>query len=65
LTRGQSAITELINTVAPPISEHETLQVWLAHDMVGYDGVTSVVEAGVAKVSCGGLIRFTRRELER
>lgn len=50
LSRGQSAITDLINTVAPPISEHETLQVWLAHEMVGYDGVTGVVESGVARI---------------
>lgn len=44
------ALTELINTVAPPISEHEVVQVWMTHRMKGYDGVESVVYQGVMKV---------------
>ena len=43
LTNTQSALTQLINTVAPPISAHETLELWLAHPMTGYAGVESVV----------------------
>ena len=39
----QSALTQLINTVAPPISAHETLELWLCHPMVGYAGVEGVV----------------------
>lgn len=46
------ALNELINTVAPPISEHEVVQVWMTHRMKGYDGVESVVYQGVEKVSC-------------
>jgi hypothetical protein len=45
------ALTELINTVAPPISEHEVVQVWMTHRMKGYDGVESVVYQGIMKVS--------------
>jgi hypothetical protein len=43
LTQANSTFTTIINTVAPPISEHETLELWLAHPMVGYDGVEGVV----------------------
>jgi hypothetical protein len=38
-----STLTTILNTVAPPISAHETLELWLAHPMVGYQGVESVV----------------------
>lgn len=51
VTRGQSALTEIINTVAPPISEHEVLQVWFSHDMKGYDGVENVVYSAIESVS--------------
>ena len=54
LSRGQSAISEIINTVAPPISEHEVLQVWFSHDMKGYDGVDNVVYAAIQAVSQPG-----------
>lgn len=54
LSRGQSAISEIINTVAPPISEHEVLQVWFSHDMKGYDGVDNVVYAAIQAVSQTG-----------
>ena len=40
---GLSTLTELLNAVAPPISEHEVIQVWLSHDMKGYDGIESLV----------------------
>lgn len=32
-----------MNTVAPPISEHETLELWLTHPLIGYAGVEGVV----------------------
>ncbi|KAJ9092949.1 hypothetical protein QFC19_008547 [Naganishia cerealis] len=50
LQRGQSALSEIINTVAPPISEHEVLQVWFSHDMKGYDGVENVVYSAVENI---------------
>ncbi|WVO18301.1 hypothetical protein L204_106016 [Cryptococcus depauperatus] len=39
----QSTLTTILDTVAPPISEHETLELWLSHPMKGYAGVESVV----------------------
>lgn len=44
-------MNEILNVVAPPISEHEVIQVWLSHDMEGYDGVESVVYRALARVS--------------
>lgn len=51
VTRGQSALSDIINTVAPPIGEHEVLQVWFSHDMKGYDGVEGVVLNAIEAVS--------------
>jgi len=47
---GLSTFTEILNVVAPPISEHEVIQVWLSHDMQGYEGVESVVYRGLSKI---------------
>lgn len=53
-----------MNVVAPPIAEHEVIQVTLSHDMIGYDGVETLVYRGLARVgSCRpnpGLIKPTR-----
>lgn len=43
LTQANSTFTTFINTVAPPISAHETIELWLTHPLVGYDGVEGVV----------------------
>ncbi|KAF8591971.1 hypothetical protein K439DRAFT_1401418 [Ramaria rubella] len=45
-----STFTDILNVVAPPISEHEVIQVWLSHDMRGYDGVESLVYQALTKV---------------
>lgn len=50
---GFSTLNEILNVVAPPISEHEVIQVWLSHDMEGYDGVESVVYRALARVCLG------------
>ncbi|KAK7694393.1 hypothetical protein QCA50_001579 [Cerrena zonata] len=47
---GLSTLTDLLNVVAPPISEHEVIQVWLSHDMKGYEGVESLVYRALARV---------------
>ena len=47
---GLSTLTDILNVVAPPISEHEVIQVWLSHDMKGFDGVESLVYRSLAKV---------------
>jgi hypothetical protein len=48
---GLSALTDILNAVAPPIAEHEVIQVWLSHDMEGYDGVETLVYRALSRVS--------------
>jgi hypothetical protein len=48
---GLSTLTDILNVVAPPISEHEVIQVWLSHDMRGYEGIESLVYRALARVS--------------
>lgn len=47
---GLSTFTEILNVVAPPISEHEVIQVWLSHDMQGYEGVETLVYTALARI---------------
>lgn len=47
---GISTFTDILNVVAPPISEHEVIQVWLSHDMQGYEGVETLVYRALARV---------------
>ncbi|KAL0072191.1 hypothetical protein AAF712_001115 [Marasmius tenuissimus] len=47
---GLSTLTDILNVVAPPIAEHEVIQVWLSHDMKGYDGVETLVYRSMARV---------------
>ncbi len=50
---GLSTLTDILNVVAPPISEHEVIQIWLSHDMRGYDGVESLVYRSLSRVRDG------------
>jgi len=45
-----AAFTDILNVVAPPISEHEVIQIWLSHDMEGYEGVENLVYRALARV---------------
>ena len=45
-----STATDILNVVAPPISEHEVIQVLLSHDMQGYDGVETLVYRALLRV---------------
>ena len=45
-----STLTSILNTVAPPISAHETLELWLSHPMSGYSGVEGVVYRAWMKI---------------
>ncbi|KAH7914494.1 maintenance of telomere capping protein 1 [Hygrophoropsis aurantiaca] len=47
---GLSTLTDILNVVAPPISEHEVIQVWLSHDMKGYDGIESLVYRALTRI---------------
>ncbi|KAF9358613.1 hypothetical protein BGX26_001305 [Mortierella sp. AD094] len=45
-----SSMTTVLDVIAPPIAEHEVVEIWLAHDMVGYVGVESLVYRAFSKV---------------
>ncbi|KAF9185643.1 hypothetical protein BGZ51_002528 [Haplosporangium sp. Z 767] len=45
-----SSMTTVLDVIAPPIAEHEVVEVWLAHDMIGYVGVESLVYRAFSKV---------------
>ncbi|KAI8995360.1 maintenance of telomere capping protein 1, partial [Trametes punicea] len=47
---GLSTLTDILNVVAPPISEHEVIKVWLSHDMRGYEGVESIVYRALSRI---------------
>ncbi|KAF8213408.1 maintenance of telomere capping protein 1 [Mycena galopus ATCC 62051] len=47
---GLSTLTDILNVVAPPISEHEVIQVWLSHDMKGYEGIEQLVYRALARI---------------
>jgi hypothetical protein len=48
---GLSTLNDILNVVAPPISEHEVIRVWLSHDMRGYDGIESLTFRSLSRVS--------------
>ncbi|GAA5924780.1 uncharacterized protein JCM15063_005730 [Sporobolomyces koalae] len=59
------SLTDLLNAVAPPIAEHEVIQVSLSHDMKGYDGVENLVYRGFSKIMDqieGGTLMVNRAE---
>ncbi|KAF9437165.1 hypothetical protein BGZ76_001775 [Entomortierella beljakovae] len=45
-----NSMTTVLDVIAPPIAEHEVVEIWLAHDMVGYVGVESIVDRAFSKV---------------
>ncbi|KAG6866817.1 hypothetical protein C0991_008753 [Blastosporella zonata] len=47
---GLSTLTDILNVVAPPISEHEVIQIWLSHEMQGYNGVESLVYRALSRI---------------
>ncbi|PWN41121.1 hypothetical protein IE81DRAFT_324841 [Ceraceosorus guamensis] len=54
---------EIINAVAPPISEHEVIQVTLSHDIIGYDGIADVVFKVLQSVMEAQMDRGTEQQL--
>lgn len=42
-SRALPTVTNLLHTLAPPISEHEQLRIHLTHDLVGYPTLETVV----------------------
>ncbi|KAL7009173.1 hypothetical protein EMMF5_001371 [Cystobasidiomycetes sp. EMM_F5] len=47
---GMKAFREVIDAVAPPIAEHEVIEVNLSHDMKGYEGVETLVYRALSKI---------------
>ncbi|OQE38905.1 hypothetical protein PENCOP_c007G05450 [Penicillium coprophilum] len=48
--RAIPTFTNLIHTLAPPISSHERLQIHVTHDMSGYPGIDPLVYAVFSRV---------------
>ncbi|KAG1324616.1 hypothetical protein G6F62_008995 [Rhizopus arrhizus] len=42
-TRLRSLTTTILDTVTPPISDHEFVEIWLSYKMTGYTGLESLV----------------------
>ncbi|CAO3594074.1 unnamed protein product [Absidia cylindrospora] len=49
-TNLRQLTTQIMETVAPPISEHELVEVWLSHDGAGYQGMEALVYRAFARV---------------
>jgi len=49
-TVSLSTLTDILNVVAPPIAAHEVIQVWLSHDLEGYDGVETLVYRALTRI---------------
>ncbi|KAF9314174.1 hypothetical protein BG003_004406 [Podila horticola] len=46
----KSLTSTVLDAIALPITEHEVVEIWLAHDMVGYVGLKALVKRSFAKV---------------
>ncbi|KAF9333166.1 hypothetical protein BG006_003936 [Podila minutissima] len=46
----KSLTSTVLDAIALPITEHEVIEIWLAHDMVGYVGLEALVNRSFAKV---------------
>jgi len=49
-SRALPTFTDIINTIAPPISQHERLQIHITHDLVGYPSLDPTVHAVFSRV---------------
>jgi Family of unknown function (DUF5427) len=63
-SRALPTFTNIINTIAPPISQHERLQIHITHDFVGYPSldptVHSIFSRVMAQVEGGDLLVIQR-----
>ena len=46
----QSTLTSVLDTIAPPLSRHEQLQIHVFHDMVGYPAIDNIVHSVFERV---------------
>ena len=47
---GERGLENVLNTIAPPIAQHEVLQVNIYHDMIAYNNVETIVYAVFERV---------------
>ncbi|KAH9819414.1 maintenance of telomere capping protein 1 [Melampsora americana] len=47
---GLKSLNDIMNAVVPPISEHEIIEVQLSYDMIGYDGIETLVYKSLSKI---------------
>lgn len=63
-SRALPTFTNLINTLAPPISQHERLQIHITHDLVGYPSldptIYSIFSRVMSQVEGGDLLVIQR-----
>ncbi|THH11805.1 hypothetical protein EW145_g408 [Phellinidium pouzarii] len=64
-TVGYSTLTDILNAVAPPISEHEVIQVWSSHDMDGPGQIMEQVEGGDLTVNKGQKLKAREKAAQR
>ena len=50
LAASQTGLSQLLQTLAPPIAEHEVLSIVLSADLAGYDGLEAVVYGALARI---------------
>jgi hypothetical protein len=63
-SRALPTFTNIINTIAPPISQHERLQIHITHDLVGYPSldptIYSIFSRVMSQVEGGDLLVIQR-----
>ncbi|KAI4704588.1 hypothetical protein J4E81_001657 [Alternaria sp. BMP 2799] len=65
--RAVPTFTNILNTLAPPISQHERLQIHITHDLIGYPSLDPLIYqtfAGVMAQVEGGDLMVIQRGLE-
>lgn len=62
--RALPTFTDLIHTIAPPISQHERLQIHITHDLIGYPSLDPIIyqtfSTVMAQVEGGDLLVIQR-----
>ncbi|KAF2124417.1 hypothetical protein P153DRAFT_401037 [Dothidotthia symphoricarpi CBS 119687] len=63
-SRALPTFTNILNTLAPPISQHERLQIHITHDLIGYPSLDPIIHQSfsnvMAQVEGGDLLVIQR-----
>jgi hypothetical protein len=49
-TLTSASLNTILDNVAPPISEHEVVEIWISHDIAGYVGLEPLVFQSFSKM---------------